>query len=184
MDTKQPAEHFDASFYADFLNEGYYLVREPAIKYNKPAIDNVRTNPPINPVVSIKIEKPIIPWIGNPQAGTFIILDYQGVDTIPQVDMDFLIKIFNAVKLGIDKIAILNISSYPVLTWQDLAETNANFIFGFGINGSLILRNISDNSLTNIDGKQVYNTLPLSRLMSEREPRATLWEAMKKMYLI
>lgn len=168
MDTIAQLEENTSAFYAEFFNEGVYILQGDIIVPQKPQ--------------EIPAKEPFT-LNGEQLSTTCVLVNYSSSKDIPQAEKDFLIKILGAVKLDFKAVSWLNIALFPKLKWEDLKSIKAQKFIVFGISQDFFPKPMSLSVLHTVESKQLFISEELKKVEANRELKAPLWEALQKMYL-
>ena len=169
-------EVLEEAFFADFFNEGLYLLKDDKTKavFSEPKPVLTQVQEPIHEELTLQ---------GVPLSDTLVLVFYPGKKDIPAPEKEFLTKILGAIKLNFKDIAWLNVSSTYSLNWNVFKALPATKIIAFDPPVGLLPETIELHTLTNLDNKQVFITEDLAKVDAIREFKTKLWEALQKMYL-
>lgn len=171
--------HLD--FYADFLNEGIYIlqdennlsvIKEPDLTYQE-----VESN------IGNEISKDI-DFLGTNTENLAILVRYQNSEWIATKDKLVLEKILAAINLNLNNIALVNISRTSCTSFREISEKlSAKSIICFGLDPSFIERNENDK-IVNIDSKNfLFTQHNLTEIAMSKDLKMILWKNLKQLFL-
>lgn len=170
------------------FNEDLYVLKDD-VSINETSLENSTTAevPGLEkpePVTIPKlqtVEKPVFEYIGDNNKYILIIVKDPLQQFLNAKELEFLLKILSAKKLGLQDIAIINTETYEALNFNDLKEYFAlSKILTFGINPvSLNISGITANKTGEYNGVKILGTWTLAQLESDVKKKTIYWNELK-----
>ena len=130
-------------------------------------------------------EQTKLKWLGENKKNVLLIVNYNDAVYLPDDDLNFLIGILGACKLGIADVAIVNLNNHRDLTYKELlAHFKSKTIFLLGaeptdIGLPLSFPNFQIQAFAN---SSFLSSPTLKQLESDKVLKSKLWVCLKKMF--
>ncbi len=130
-------------------------------------------------------EQTKLKWLGENKKNVLLIVNYEDAVYMPDDDLNFLIGILGACKLGIADVAIVNLSNHPDFTYKELlAQFKSKTIFLFGAEPAdlglpLSFPNFQIQAFAN---SSFLSSPSLKQLEADKVLKSKLWVCLKNIF--
>jgi hypothetical protein len=126
-------------------------------------------------------------FLGENKKKISIIVDHAQVIYLPDDELNFLIGILSACKLGMADVALLNCAKNPSLTYRDIAEQlSVEKILLFGVTPSALALPLQfpHYQIQKYNDQVYLSSPPLKILADNKEEKIKLWGCLKQVFAI
>ena len=130
-------------------------------------------------------EKGDLNFFGGNKQNIILLVNHQDVGFISDSQLTFLSGILNACKLTLEDIGLLNIASYPAISYKLISETfHPRIIMMFGISSEEIqLPFVMPEYQRQSYNSQIYLSIPnLQSLEENKELKRKLWMVLQQIF--
>ncbi|SHM04458.1 hypothetical protein SAMN05444266_106175 [Chitinophaga jiangningensis] len=129
---------------------------------------------------------PKVKFLGENQKNVALFIQNENEPYLNDELFNLLTNILNACKLGMQDVALINISSYPDLSfadWQQAIKINQAVVFGIAPQ-QLAIDELPNYQLFTIDSSAVLFSDGLQIIGTDKTLKARLWAALKQLLTI
>jgi hypothetical protein len=134
--------------------------------------------PPLKSSVSFSL-------LGGNEKQVLILVDQQQAAFLPDTELDFLVRILGACKLGLADVAILNLHAYPDATFKEIAvQIPSRIVLLFDTEPARLSLpiNFPQYQIQPFSGNSFLYSASLERLMNDAVEKSKLWVCLKRMF--
>lgn len=136
-----------------------------------------------SPAPQAPAELPKIKFLGENQKNIALLIQNDSEAYLNDELFNLLTNILNACKLGMQDIALINISQYPAMpftAWQAAVPMKQSVLFGISPQ-SMGLEDIPTYQLVQVSGCQLLYSDPLQDISQDKALKGRLWGGLKQL---
>ena len=149
--------------------------------YNKSLYDLSTDKSEVNSAQSTNIV-----FLGNNANKIIILVNSTTTIYLPDEDLNFLLGILSACKLGMADVALINMAKNPAVQYKDISDQlNAEKIILFGMEPEIIGLPLQfpHYQIQQFNNQVYLSSVSLTELMADKEEKLKLWNCLKKIFL-
>lgn len=180
--------HNQAALKMLFTEDIYWIPESGSLATAQPdVITEVKMESPVKPVEvskdpEVKISAPTdFEYLGENNKYFLVLIDDKIHTRINPVHQEMLLKVMSAKKLELRDLAILNVSRYPGLKFNDLKSFfSCSRILLFGVSPAEIgIPPVKANSIASAGTVKVLATFGLEEMRNDADKKREFWNVMK-----
>lgn len=163
------------------------------------SLDNIQLSPQVlaalfnNSVVDLAENQPendlikqsLPPHLGNNEKNIAIVVKTENLAFLPEKDLEFLLAVLQACKLGMKDITLVNLANNPSLTYTKMAEAfsyQTMLLFDVTTTELEIPLQVPHYQVQQYGNKAYLQAPALSVLETNKEEKKQLWLSLKKIF--
>ena len=130
---------------------------------------------------------PGLKFLGGNRQGIILLVENKETTFLPGLELDFLVEILTACKLGMDDVALINISKAGSLHYEELLKDlhpKSILVFGIPLSAIGLPFKIPEFQVQSFDDL-TYLSIPAIKLLQDnKELKRSLWICLKQIFAI
>ncbi len=126
-------------------------------------------------------------WVslGNNQKNILIIVQHDPLIPLPDEDLQFLTDILSACKLGMDDVALINLSGYSAISYKEIIKhfkSRTVFLFGTEPSAFGLPMSFPHFQVQSFTGISFLYSPPLGDFSNDKVLKSKLWVCLKRIF--